>query len=167
MKYEYNASAEKEFKRTHTFKRKPKGVIIFDSYNNRFFPLKIVRIDKVDFNFRIIKDEFHRTYGGSASTDLFMPWHYSVELIGKNYFPINTRPIMYKSLIPDYEEYITICITGDSEIDIYSNEFYKVISHLIINSLHYLPGWRMSVDDLEFLDLGKGFKEANIIKNMR
>lgn len=167
MKYIYDTTAEKDFKRVATFKRRPKGIIIFDSFNNKFFPLKLVKVDKVDFNLRIIKDEFHRTYGGSTSTDLFMPWHFTVELIGKQYFPVITRPIMYKSLIPEYEDYISICVVGDSENDIYSPDFYKVISHLIINSLHYIPGWRLSQDDLEFLDLGKGFKSNNIVKNMR
>ena len=50
MKYKYDISAEKEFKRVATFKRKPEGIIIFDSYNNEWFPLKLVKIDKVDFS---------------------------------------------------------------------------------------------------------------------
>lgn len=168
MKYKYDISAEKEFKRVATFKRKPDGFIIFDSYNNEWFPLKLVTVDKVDFNLRIIKDEFHRTYGGSAMQEIFMPWHYTVELISKNYYCVNTRPIMYKSLIPGYENYISICVVGNSDLDIYSPEFYKVIAHTIMNPIHYVPGWRLDPDgNTEYHNLGSGFKENNLEKNFR
>ncbi len=168
MKYKYDVSAEKEFKRVSTFKKRPEGFIIFDSYNNEWFPLKLIKVDKVDFNLRVMKDEFHRIYGGSSMTDIFMPWHYNVEFIGKNYYINSTRPIMYKSLIPGYENYITICITGDSNIDIYSPEFYKVIAHTVMNPLHYMPGWRLNPDShTEFHNLGSGFKENNLKKNFR
>jgi len=168
MKYKYNISAEKEFKRTATFKRPPKGFIIFDSYNNEWFPLKLVTIDKVDFSLRIIKDEFHRDFGGSAMQELFMPWHYTVELISKNYNVISTRPIMYKSLIPGYEDYISICIVGDSNKDIYSPELYKVIAHTIMNPIHYIPGWRLNPDgNTEYHNLSKNFKVQQLEKNFR
>lgn len=168
MKYKYDISAEKEFKRVATFKRPPKGFIIFDSYNNEWFPLKIVKVDKVGFDLRVVKDEFHRTYGGSSMTEIFMPWHYSIEFIGKNYFVNSSRPIMYKSLIPGYEDYITICIIGDSNTDIYSPEFYKIIAHTIMNPIHYIPGWRLNPDgNTEFHNLGSGFREVNLTKNFR
>lgn len=168
MKYKYDISAEREFKRVATFKRPPKGFIIFDSYNNEWFPLKLVTVDKVDFNLRILKDEFHRTFGGSAMQEIFMPWHYTVELISKNYYCLSTRPIMYKSLIPEYEDYITICVVGDSNIDIYSPEFYKVIAHTVMNPLHYMPGWKLNPSDYTtFHNLGSGFKESQLIKNFR
>lgn len=168
MKYKYDITSEKEFKRVATFKGKPKGFIIFDSYNNEWFPLKMITIDKVDFNLRVIKDEFHRKYGGASSTELFMPWHYTIEFIGKNYFPILTRPIMYKSLIPGYEDYISICITGDTNLDIYSPDFYKVIAHQVMNSVHYIPGWRLNPSDYTtYHNLGSGFKELQLEKNFR
>ena len=168
IKYKYDISAEREFKRVAVFKGKPKGIIIFDSYNNEWFPLKLVTIDKIDFNLRVMKDEFHRTYGGSAMAELFMPWHYNVEFIGKNYYIASTRPITYKSLIPGYEDYISICITGDSNIDIYSPELYKTIAHTIINPLHYLIGWHIKPDQqVEYHNLGSGFKEMQLKKNFR
>lgn len=168
MGYKYDISAEKEFKRVATFKKKPDGFIIFDSYNNEWFPLKSVTVDKVDFNLKSIKDEFHRKYGGSVMQEIFLPWHFSVEFISKNYYCINTRPIMYKSLIPGYENYISICIVGDSNLDIYSPEFYKVIAHTIMNPIHYIPGWKLDPDGYtKYHNLGSSFKENNLEKNFR
>lgn len=168
MKYKYDISAEKEFKRVAIFKGKPKGFIIFDSYNNEWFPLEMVKVDKADFSLRLVKDEFHRKFGGSSATELFMPWHYSVEFIGKNYSCISTRPITYKSLIPGYENYISICIIGDSSIDIYSPDFYRTLAHTVINPLHYMQGWRLNPSDYTtFHNLGKGFKESQLKKNFR
>lgn len=168
MKYKYDLVAEKEFKRVATIKGKPKGFLIFDSYNNEWFPLTAVSVDKVTFNLRILKDEFHRKFGGSSSQELFMPWHYTIELIGKNYFPISTRPLTYKSLIPGYEDYISICIVGDSKIDIYSPDFYKVIAHTVMNPLHYLTSWKLNPNDYTtYHNLGKGFKNQQLEKNFR
>ncbi|MFA7129165.1 MAG: hypothetical protein WC136_08355 [Sphaerochaeta sp.] len=156
--YKYNTTNEKEFKRNGTFKRKPKGIIIFDSYNNKWFPLETVKVDSVMFNTRTIRDEFHRNYGGNSKTEIFTPWHYSIEFVGKNYYCLQSRPITYKSLIPEYEDYITICIVGDSNADIYSPEIYKTIAHTIINPLHYLIGWHIKPDDTLYHNLGKNFK---------
>lgn len=97
-----------------------------------------------------------------------MPWHYTVELIAKNYNIINTRPIMYKSLIPEFEDYISICIVGDSNKDIYSPELYKVIAHTVMNPIHYIPGWRLNPDgNTQFHNLSKNFKTAQLEKNYR
>ncbi len=168
MNYKYNLTAEREFKRINIFKRPPKGFIIFDSYNNEWFPLKLVTIDKVDFSLRIVKDEFHRAFGGSSMTELFMPWHYTVELIAKNYNVLCTRPIMYKSQIPGYEDYISICIVGDSNIDIYSPELYKVIAHTVMNPIHYIPGWRLNPEgNTTYHNLSNKFKVAQLEKNFR
>jgi len=167
MKYKYDLSAEKEFKRVAVMP-KPRGFIVFDSFNNEWFPLSTVTVDKTTFNLRLLKDEFHRTYGGSSYQELFMPFHYSVELIGKNYYCTSTRPINYKSLIPGYEEYISICIVGDSNLDIYSPDFYKVIAHTVMNPLHYIQGWRLNpADKTTFHNLGSGFKEKQLEKNFR
>ena len=43
--YVYDNKAEKDYKSIANFKRPPKGIIIFDSYNNDWFPIKAVKID--------------------------------------------------------------------------------------------------------------------------
>ena len=157
--YTYDHSSEKDFKRNAILKKRPKGIIIFDTFNNEWFPLEAVEIDTNMYNLRVLKDEFHRIYGGSAIEDLFMPWHYTVEFIGKSYNVSSTRPIMYKSLIPGYEEYISVCIVGNSNKDMYTKELYKVIAATCLNSLHYIPGWRLNPDgNTQYLNLGKNFK---------
>ncbi len=168
MNYTYDMSNEKEFKRVGIFKRPPIGFLIFDSYNNEWFPLKTVKLDKSTFSLRLLKDEFHREYGGSATLELFMPFHYLVEFIGKNYNAIVTRPINYKSLIPGYENYITICIAGDSNSDLYAPDIYKTIAHEIMNPIHYIPGWKLNPDgSTTYHNLAKSFKTSILEKNFR
>jgi len=170
MSYKYNQSNEREFKVGGTFKTIPKGFIIFDTYNNKWFPIKTVQIDNNMYNLRIIKDDFHRQYGGSSTEDLFMPWHYTVEFIGKSYNVSLTRPVMYKSLIPGYEDYISICLMGDSSADMYTKDIYQIIAHLILNSYHYIPGWRLNLsnsDLIEYHNLGESFKTTQLKKYLK
>lgn len=163
-----NLEYEKEYNKANVFRPKPKGILIFDSFNNSFFPLDIVTIDKGDFNLKSYISEFRKRYGGSESQDLFMPFHYSVELIGKTYFPVQTRPIMYRSKVPGYEEYITICIMGNSEIDVYPHSLYKILAHTIINSLHYIPSFSLDPNGkTEYHKLGVQFKVEQLKKHFR
>ena len=163
-----NLEYEKEFNKANIFRPKPKGILIFDSFNNKFFPLDIVAIDKGDFNLKSYISQFRRTYGGNESSDIFMPFHYSVELIGKTYFPIQTRPIMYRSKVPGYEEYITVCILGDSNIDVYPHSLYKIIAHTILNSLHYIPSFKLDPSEhTEYHHMGKQFKIEQLKKHFR
>ena len=160
--------SEREFIKSNIFRPKPKGILIFDSFNNKFFPLAIVAIDKGDFNLKAYIQEFRRKYGGSDSQDLFMPFHYSIELIGKSYFPVQTRPIMYRSKVPGYEDYITICILGDSNIDVYSHTLYKIIAHTVLNSLHYIPSFSLDPNGkTEYHKLGAQFKIEQLKKHFR
>lgn len=167
IKYKYDLSAEKSFVKVATFVSKPEGILIFDSYNNKWFPLKNVQIDKHGFNLSIIKEEFHMMYGGNSTTELFLPWHYNVEMIGKGYYPVVTRPITYKSLIPGYENYICVCITGDTHTDIYSPEVYRVIANLLIAPLHHFGTWHLTEDTIQFHNIGSGFKEHQLRKNLK
>lgn len=167
IKYKYNLAAEQSFVKVATFVSKPEGILIFDSYNNDWFPMKIVQIDKNDFSLRVMKDEFHMLYGGNSITELFLPHHYNVEMIGKGYYPLVTRPITYKSLIPGYENYITICITGDTHTDIYSPEVYKVIANLLIAPLHHFGTWHLTEDTIKYHNLGDGFKIHQLQKNLK
>jgi len=168
MKYKYDQSAERDFKRSAIFKSIPKGIIISDTYNNEWFPFSIVDIDNNKFNLRLIKDEFHRKFGGSTKEDIFMPWHYTVEFVGKNYNVSSSRPIMYKSLIPGYEDYISVFIIGNSKNDLYTKELYNVIAHMVLNSLRLLPGWRLDISDkIIYHNLGNNFDEKLLKMSLR
>lgn len=163
-----NSNYEKEFNKANLFRPRPKGVIIFDSYNNEFFPIDLIQIDKSDFNLKHYITEFRKKYGGSESQDLYMPFHFSVELIGKQYFPIMTRPITYRSNVPGYEDYITICIMGDSKIDVYPHVLYKILAHTIINGIKYIPTFKMNLElDMTYHKLGDQFKIEQLKKHFR
>ncbi len=166
--YKYDTKAEKDYKIIANFKRPPKGIIIFDSFNNEWFPSKAIKIDNNQFNLRTLKDDFHREFGGDSKNDLFMPWHYQMEFTGKDYFATSTRPITYKSLIPGYEDYISVCIMGDSTNDIYPKNLYKIIAHQLLNPLHYIPGWKLNPKGkTEFHNLGEAFVERLLEKEFR
>ena len=166
MDMQYNTTAETTFTRIATFKRKPLGIILMDSYNNKWFPLKRIQFDKTTSNLRTIKNEFHQNFLG-MNNDLFLPWHYTVELIGKDYVTIVTRTLTYKSLIPEYNNYIVICIVGDSKKDMYTPKLYKTIAHSILNPLHYIPGWKLKQDGLAYHNIGDSFMISQLEKEFR
>lgn len=163
-----DSPAEKEFKRVNIFQPKPKGFVIFDTFNNKFFPIDLVKIDKTEFDLKAYIQYFHKTYGGSPESNLFMPFHFCVELVGKQYYPIQLRPIYYKSKIPGFEDYISICIMGDSNVDVYPHTMYKVIAHTIMNSFHYIPGIKLDPSETTtYHNLGKQFKLDQLKKHYR
>ena len=168
FKYVYDSAAETDFKKSGMLRRTPMGIIIFDSYNNPWFPMTSVTVDKNNFSLRLLRSEFHQKFGGSSFTDLYMPWHFTVELIDRNYYVISSRPLGYKSLIPEYEDYISVCIAGDSNIDVYPAELYKMISNMIINPMHYMPGWRINpYNNISTINIGKNFRYSQLSKNFK
>jgi len=158
-----NSSTENAFKSTNVILGKPKGWLIIDSVNNPFFPTNIFEIDTLQFNTDKLKVDLHKKYGGNIR-DLFMPWHYTVDLVNEQPFIVQTRPPMYKSLLPGYERWHVICIIGDSSVDIYGSKFYKQIAHNIINPWQYVPGVKMNTK-IEFMT-GKNFDQVKLKKEL-
>jgi len=154
---------ENNFNRSFTI-RKPKGYIIMDTYNNPFFSLDTFKVDNSDFNLPRIKKDFHYMYGGKPN-DLFLPWHYTVDVVNQTPYIINTRPLTYKNIIPNYEEHISIMIIGDSNQDIYTMEYYKAIANIIINPLRYISSLNLlnQRKDFEF-KTGKNFDKNSLFK---
>jgi len=128
--------SENRYLRNNMIKNRPKGFIIMDTWNNKFFPMDLYQVDTMTFNTSRIQDQFHERYGGSKR-DLFLPWHYTVEIVDEKPFIINTRPFTIKSGFPGYEDWITILIIGDSSKDIYPGKFYKQIAHGIMNQFYF------------------------------
>jgi len=141
--YNPEAYAENRFKQTNLIKTRPKGWLIMDSYNNKSFPMDLFTFDTMKFDTEKLAKEFHMKFGGSTR-DLFLPWHYTVELVNGKPFVIQTRPPMYKSNIPGFQDYFSIMIIGDSNQDIYSGLFYKQIAHMIMNPWKFIPSVRMA-----------------------
>jgi hypothetical protein len=166
-KYVVETGAENRFKQTNMIKTRPKGWLIMDSWNNKFFPTTLFSVDTMKFNTEKLARDFHQHYGGSVR-DLFLPWHWTVELINGNPFVVQTRPPMYKSNIPGYQNYFTIMIIGDSNQDLYTGQFYKQIAHMIINPWKHIPSVRVpnSKENFTFWT-GKNFYEDNLLKELQ
>lgn len=166
MEYRYEQHVENAFKRTHMIQGRPKGWLIMDSFNNQVFPLDIFRYDTMAFNGSKLQNEFHKKYGGNIR-DLFLPWHYTVEIIDEKPFVMQTRPLMYKSKIPGFEKHITVMLIGDSNIDMYGSKYYKMIAHNIINPYKMMPGVKMSNSPETFTFwTGDNFKTDNLFKEL-
>ncbi len=165
-KYASNAYAENRFKQTEMIKSRPKGWLIMDSWNNKIFPMDIFSIDTMKFNTEKLAREFHRQYGGSQR-DLFLPWHWVVEIVNQKPVVVQTRPPMYKSKIPGFANYFTIMIIGNSNEDIYPGLLYKQLAHMIINPWKFIPSVRIpnSKENFTFWT-GKNFLQNNLLKEM-
>ncbi len=164
--YTPNSFAENRFKQPNLMKTRPKGWLIMDSANNESFPMDIFAIDTMKFDSEKLATWFHQKYGGSVR-DLFLPWHYIVELINGKPFVIQTRPLMYKSNIPGFKNHYTIMIIGDGNQDIYPGALYRQISHMCINPMKYMIGARIPNSKENFtLQIGKNFDLNKILKEM-
>jgi len=159
-------TSENRFKQTSMIKSRPKGWLIMDTWNNKTFPMDIFSVDTMKFDTEKMSKWFHQKYGGSQR-DLFMPWHWVVELINGKPFVIQTRPPMYKSNIPGFANHFTILIIGDSNQDLYNGKFYKQICHMIINPWKFIPSVRMSntKDSFTFWT-GKNFNKDYLFKEL-
>ena len=164
--YTANTYGENRFKQTQMMKTRPKGWLIMDSKNNKLYPQDIFTVDTMLFNTEKLQKDFHQVYGGSTR-DLFLPWHYTMDLVNNKPFVIQTRPIMYKSGLPGYQNYMTIMIIGDSNEDMYQGLYYKQLAHMIMNPLKFMPGVRMpnSKENIEFWT-GKNFNQNNLLKEL-
>lgn len=124
-------SLERKYIKTNTFNPNAKSIVIMDTRNNPEFPLADIIIDNAKYDSTVLLDEFRRVYGFSKM-EIFLPWHFQVELIGRDYIIQNTRPVNYYSAFKDYKESICICIVGDSNKDIYMPDLYNKIANLCI-----------------------------------
>ncbi len=162
-----NAFVENRFKQTHMMKTRPKGWLIADSWNNEAFPMDIFAVDTMKFNVEKLATSFHQVYGGSVR-DLFLPWHYIIDLVNSKPFVVQTRPLMYKSNVPGFKNHYTILLIGDGNQDIYPGSVYRQMSHMIINPMKYMIGARVPNSKENFtLQTGKNFDLNKILKEMQ
>lgn len=141
---------------SNKFTIKPQGILISDSYNNPFFPIRPrPRIDTAKMDLLEVYKRFRELYSQFGVT--LLPWHYVVELIGNRYFIFNTRPIdmrfvasnqdviddrqnlwnedtktfMTNNLF-DISEAIHVLVLGDSNLDIYTKKFYELVGRTCV-----------------------------------
>jgi len=164
FKYSVSDIQEKQFKRSGCFNTIPKGIVLLDTYNNPYYPNKEIELDSSIYNTKFLKEDFNRNYGADKLY-LNLPWHFTIELVGIDYNVNCTRPLVYRSAIPDWEEYISFCILGNTDNDIYNNKIYKHLAN-IINSFKFIPGWKLKTQELEFLNIGDSFKRSQLKKEL-
>jgi len=130
------------------FYNKPKCIILQDTFNNPFFPIKQnIILDTFKSDISSIFKRYRQLY--SKEYSIFLPWHYIVETIDDEYIIYNTRPLDMKFPLNNYEaenrrddnndiikwnedtnnfftnniydisDGIHICIIGDSNLDVY------------------------------------------------
>jgi len=147
-----NGALEKQFTKLGNFDTIPKGFVIFDTRNNPWYPFEEIILDTPKYNSQLIWNEYRKRYS-LIGTPEFLPWHFTVEIIDRNPTIQATRPITYKSLVPDHEEKISICIVGDTSRDVYTPRYYKLIADICINPYKYIQSWRLHADIGKTIDL--------------
>lgn len=160
-------SSRDDISRRNHITGKPLGVLIQDTYNNPFFPIRpspIIDTSKLDLI--EVQQRYRELYLKRQS--YFLPWHFCIEMVNDRYFVFNTRPINLKfpinsnqakkSLTDNWEvdtiafmdmnifditDAIHVCIVGDSNKDIYTKQFYEIMGRTaIVPIVEYfkLPG---------------------------
>lgn len=146
-------SSRDDNSRQNKFTIKPQGILLTDTYNSPFFPIPRPKIDTAKFDLMEVYKQYQELYGQGKS--LYLPWHFCVELIGKQYFVFNTRPldmkfpidsefaeankkekdikwdnitsVFFKYKLFDISEAIHVCLIGNTELDVYTKQVYKLV----------------------------------------
>lgn len=176
---------------SNKFKPRPLGIIISDSYNNPFFPIRpMPRIDSAKIDLLLIYKRFRELYS-QFSIDL-LPWHFVIEFIEDRYFIFNTRPLdMFfpvnnqdvmnrqdlwddttKTFIKNYnfdiKEAIHILIVGDSNIDVYTRKFYELLGRVcIVPYIRYFKIANIDYETIMPLNMGRKFNLSLTTKFVR
>ena len=176
---------------SNKFKPKPLGIIISDSYNNPFFPIRpMPRIDSSKIDLILIYKRFRELYSQFEVT--LLPWHFVIEFIKDRYYVFNTRPIdmffpvnnqdvvnrqdlwddvtktFMKNYIFDIKEAIHILVVGDSNIDVYTKKFYELLGRMcIVPNIRYFKIANIDYETIVPLNMGRKFNLSLTTKFVR
>ena len=176
---------------SNKFKPKPLGIIISDSYNNPFFPIRpMPRIDSSKIDLILIYKRFRELYSQFEVT--LLPWHFVIEFIKDRYYVFNTRPIdmffpvnnqdvmnrqdlwddvtktFMKNYIFDIKEAIHILVVGDSNIDVYTKKFYEILGRMcIVPCIRYFKIANIDYETIVPLNMGRKFNLSLTTKFVR
>lgn len=174
--------------------RRPQGVIITDTRNHPVFPLSMVSLDTSKFWLPTIQKEYHTKY--SKMETEFLPWHYTVEMIGPTYYAFCTRPVDMRFPLTNNESYkimkangvsmnketkyffknqpvemqdcIHVCLIGDSTKDIYTKKMYQLIGRACAGP--FLRYFRLPIkigQAVHAINMGNRFKPALLDNELR
>lgn len=176
---------------SNKFKPRPVGIIIYDSYNNPFFPIRpMPRVDSAKIDLFVIFKRFRELYSQFKVT--LLPWHFVVEFIEDRYYVFNTRPVdmffpmtnqevlnrqdlwddatkefMERKLF-DIQEALHILVVGDSNIDVYTRKFYELLGRIcIVPYIRYFKIANIDYETIVPLNMGKKFKLSSVTKFVR
>ena len=176
---------------SNKFKPRPLGIIIEDSYNNPFFPIRpMPRVDSAKIDLILIFKRFRELYSQFDVT--LLPWHFVIEFIKDRYYVFNTRPIdmffpvdnrqvqnrqdlwddttetFMKNYNFDIKEAIHILVMGDSNIDIYTRKFYELLGRIcIVPCVRYFKIATLDYETIIPLNMGKKFHLSLTTKFVR
>jgi len=166
---------------SNKFKPRPLGILIEDSYNNPFFPIRpMPRIDSAKVDLFLIYKRFRELYSQFAVT--LLPWHYVIEFIEDRYYVFNTRPVdmffpmsnydvsnrqdlwdettmtFMKNYIFDIKDALHILVVGDSNIDVYTKKFYELLGRIcIVPYIRYFKIANIDYETIVPLNMGRKF----------
>lgn len=175
------------------FVNRPQGILVQDSYNNPFFPIRPQpKIDTSKLDTNEIYRRYRELYAEVKGS--FLPWHYCIEMVDNTYYVMNTRPIdlrfpintkeateykkenewvewnsetkqFFKEEIFDIRDAIHICLIGSSELDVYTINMYSMIGRICMTPLLRQFKLPGGLYQRVFpLNLGRKFKFLNISK---
>jgi len=137
-----NPALEKKFSTNGLFDGRPEGIMICDSFNNGVFKFEQSLLDTARPDWPRVWSEYLKKYS-LIDRAIFFPTHFVLDTINDLPQVIATRPISYKSLMPEFENWVAVMLIGDSNRDVYTPRYYRAISDLIINPiLKGIVGWR-------------------------
>ena len=133
---------------------RPQNIIVFDSYNNPFFPYPDIIVDKASFDLPRYRDFLEKQAGYTLS---FLPFHFYVEFVDDRHYVFLTRPLTLSPILEKkYDNSVAICILGDSDTDVYDRRVYSLLGSLISEIFHIFRWGAVKKDRIEFM-LGKNF----------
>lgn len=166
---------------SNKFKPRPLGILIEDSYNNPFFPIRpLPRVDSAKIDLILIYKRFRELYSQFSVT--LLPWHFVIEFIKDRYYVFNTRPIdmffpvankdimnredlwddvtkaFMLNHVFDIREAIHVLVVGDSNIDVYTKKFYELLARIcIVPCIRYFKITNIDYETVVPLNMGKKF----------
>jgi len=177
---------------SNKFTTKPQGILISDSYNNPFFPIRPrPRIDTSKMDLFEVYRRVRELYS-QFSVNL-LPWHYIIEFINNRYFVFAGRPVdmkfpvsnidmmdhrqdswddttkqFMKDQIFDIREAIHVLVIGDSNLDVYTKKFYELLGRIcIVPFIRYFKLPEGIGQRVFCLNIGKKFNQKMLMKNIR
>ncbi len=175
------------------FIRKVNAIIIEDTFNNLAFPMPKPIIDTKKYDLPSIIEQYTMMYSqDNFSTSLqILPWHFTVELVGRHYVIYNTRPLnmlypldihQLKEVSKDKiilnshtEEFLNsardirttvrILVIGNSQSDVYAKQLYMKLGQFIIAPIARMNQFVPNLyTNLIPLNMGRRFL-ANVLTN--